>query len=197
MSTALHGATQLPDGTLVRGRALRDRIPKNPLPEYGLYLVSRPGQQPGTTSPRHPRWSRLRRRRRFEPSWEADWILWPDFRTPADPQQAARAIVKAFRRAQAGGRVEVACGGGNGRTGTVLACMAILAGLPATQAVGWVRANYRTRAVETRRQRAWIEWFARQDPALQQSRTHGHPVVVSGQGGTTHQPRRRRRRRAR
>lgn len=143
MSSALPGAIRLPDGTLVRGRGLRDRLPDGPLPDYGLYLVGR-------------------RRQRFEPSWEADWIFWPDFRTPSDPQRAARAILEAFRRAQAGGRVEVACGGGTGRTGTVLACMATLAGVPAAQAVAWVRANYRTRAVETRRQRAWIEWFADQ-----------------------------------
>jgi Protein-tyrosine phosphatase len=164
MSTTLRGATRLPDGTLVRGRGLRDPLPEGPLPDYGLYLVSRPDHPPGPTGPPHPRWSRRRHRGRFEPGWEADWIVWPDFRTPADPHQAARAIVKAFRRAQAGGRVEVGCGGGSGRTGTVLACMAILAGVPATQAVGWVRANYRPRAVETRRQRAWVEWFARQDP---------------------------------
>jgi hypothetical protein len=164
MSTALRGATRLPNGTLVRGRGLRNRLPEGPLPDYGLYLVSRPGQQQGPTSPHNPGWNRRRRRRRFEPGWEADWIVWPDFRTPADPHQAAHAIIKAFRRAQAGGRVEVACGGGSGRTGTVLACMAILAGVPATQAVGWVRANYRPWAVETRGQRAWIEWFALQDP---------------------------------
>ena len=146
MSTALHGATRLPDGTLVRGRGLRDRPPDGPLPDYGLYLIGRP-------------------RQRFEPSWEADWIVWPDFRLPTDRQQAACAILEAFRRAHAGGRVEVACGGGSGRTGTVMACMATLAGVPADQAVAWVRANYRTRAVETRRQRAWIQWFALQDPS--------------------------------
>jgi protein-tyrosine phosphatase len=145
MSTALRGATRFPDGTLVRGRSLRGPLPDGPLPDYGLYLVGR-----------------LRRRRRFEPGWEADWIAWPDFRPPADPQQAVRAILGAFRRAQEGGRVEVACGGGIGRTGTVLACMATLAGVPTAQAVAWVRANYRTRAVETRRQRAWVQWFAGQ-----------------------------------
>jgi broad specificity phosphatase PhoE len=148
MGTALRGATRFPDGTLVRGRSLRDPLPDGPLPDYGLYLVGP--------------WRQRRRRRRFEPGWEADWIAWPDFRTPADPQQAARAILEAFRRAHEGGRVEVACRGGSGRTGTVLACMAALAGVPAAQAVAWVRANYRARAVETRRQRAWIEWFAGQ-----------------------------------
>jgi Protein-tyrosine phosphatase len=151
MSTALHGATRFPDGTLVRGRSLRDPLPGGPLPDYGLYLAGRP-------------WRQRRRRRRFEPGWEADWIAWPDLRPPADPQQAARAILEAFRRAREGGRVEVACRGGSGRTGTVLACMATLAGVPAAQAVAWVRAGYRARAVETRRQRAWIEWFAAQAP---------------------------------
>jgi hypothetical protein len=160
MSTPLRGAIQFPDGTLVRGRGLRGRLPDGPLPDYGLYLVGRPGQQRATTGLPTAWRNHLRRRRRLEPSWEADWIVWPDFRLPADPQQAARAILEAFKRAQAGSRVEVACGGGSGRTGTVLACMAILAGVPATQAVGWIRANYRTGAVETRGQRAWIEWFA-------------------------------------
>jgi hypothetical protein len=163
MSTALCGAIQLPDGTLVRGRALRGRLPEGPLPDYGLYLVGHPWPQQSPTGQQEARRNRLRRRR-FQPSWEADWIVWADFRAPADPQQAAHAIVKAFRRAQEGGRVEVACGGGSGRTGTVLACMAILAGVPSTQAVGWVRANYRTRAIETRRQRAWIEWFTLHHP---------------------------------
>jgi protein-tyrosine phosphatase len=148
MSAPLRGAIRLPDGTPVRGRSLRAPLPDGPSPDYGLYLVGR---------------FRRRQGRRWEPGWEADWIVWPDFRTPADPRQAACAIVEAFRRAQAGGRVEVACGGGRGRTGTVLACMAVLAGVPAEHAVAWVRANYQARAVETRRQRAWVQWFALQD----------------------------------
>ena len=53
-------------------------------------------------------------------------------------------------------RVEIACGGGVGRTGTALAVLAVLSGVPAAAAVEWVRANYHPRAVETRRQRAWI-----------------------------------------
>ena len=67
----------------------------------------------------------------------------------------------------AGERVEVACGGGVGRTGTVIACLAVLAGHPAADAVGWTRRNYRPRAVETPGQRRWIAWFAE----------HGRPVA--------------------
>jgi hypothetical protein len=37
--------------------------------------------------------------------------------------------------------------------------MAILAGVPAGQAVSWVRANYHPRAVEYPDQEQWVEWF--------------------------------------
>jgi protein-tyrosine phosphatase len=60
--------------------------------------------------------------------------------------------------------VEVACGGGTGRTGTVLACMAVLAGHPADDAVAWTRRHYRRHAVETPGQRRWVRWFAAERP---------------------------------
>lgn len=52
--------------------------------------------------------------------WNARWVRWPDFRLPADRGDAQDALYVAWRRA-AGERVEVACGGGFGRTGTALA----------------------------------------------------------------------------
>lgn len=133
------GEVTLPDGTVVRGRGLRQPLPGGPPPAYGLYLA---------------------RRRGWEPAWPADWIDWPDFRTPRDSEAAAAAIRHAYERARAGERVEVACTGGTGRTGTVLACMAVLAGHPADDAVRWVRRHYRPHAVETPGQRRWIAWFA-------------------------------------
>ena len=54
---------------------------------------------------------------------------------------------------------EVGCQGGIGRTGTVIACWAILDGVAATEAVDWVRAHYLARAVETPVQEWWVEWF--------------------------------------
>jgi protein-tyrosine phosphatase len=51
-------------------------------------------------------------------------------------------------------RVEVACSGGLGRTGTALACLAVLDGVPAGDAVAFVRGQYHPRAVETPWQRA-------------------------------------------
>lgn len=145
----LVGEIRLPDGTGVRGRGRRAALPAGQLPEYGLYL----GRAP----------DRLRRRA-SRPEWPADWVAWPDFRTPRDPAAAAAAITRAYALARDGRRVEVACFGGTGRTGTVLACMAVLAGHPADDAVHWTRAHYRPRAVETRGQQRFVAWFAAQQP---------------------------------
>ncbi|OLT09351.1 phosphatase [Pseudonocardia sp. CNS-139] len=139
MGDALLDAITLPDGTRVRGRGRRQPLPAGPLPTYGLYLG---------------------RQRTWHPDWPSTWVDWPDFRTPRDSAAAAAAIRHAFLLARSGERVEVACVGGTGRTGTVIACMAVLAGHPAEDAVAWTRRNYRPRAVETRGQRRWVGWFA-------------------------------------
>lgn len=54
-------------------------------------------------------------------------------------------------------RIEIACAGGRGRTGTALACVAVLDGVPATKAVAYVRGRYDRRAVET----VWQRWYVR------------------------------------
>jgi len=145
----LSGAIALPDGTLIRGRGRREPLPTGPSPDFGLYL----GRDPD-----RPRW--IRRRAAWRPDWPADWIDWPDFGAPRHDRLAAAAIERAYLLARAGQRVEVACDGGTGRTGTVLACMAILAGQPTGDAIAWTRRNYRPRAVETPGQKRWVQRFA-------------------------------------
>ncbi|MDQ4039969.1 MAG: phosphatase [Actinomycetota bacterium] len=149
MAESLRGVIALPDGTLIRGRGRREPLPLDPLPDFGLYL-GRPSGRPG----------QVMHRAAWQPDWPAEWIDWPDFGTPRDERKATEAIRCAYGRARAGQRVEVACSGGTGRTGTVLACMAILAGHPGEDAVSWTRRNYRPRAVETPGQRRWIRRFA-------------------------------------
>lgn len=87
--------------------------------------------------------------------WEHRWVRWPDLRTPASTNDAASALREAYERA-ATRRVEIACGGGVGRTGTALALVAVLGGVPAADAVGWVRDRYHKRAAETPWQRQWV-----------------------------------------
>jgi protein-tyrosine phosphatase len=89
---------------------------------------------------------------------ESRWVRWPDFRLPADQAALRSALAEALDRA-ATGRVEVACGGGRGRTGTALACLAVLDGVPADEAVAWVRQHYDPRAVETRAQARFVAAF--------------------------------------
>lgn len=134
----LDGAIQLPDGAWVRGRGLRNPTPGGPTPEFGIYLGSR----------------RLQAKHRI--GWSHEWVDWPDFLLPRDTRLATERLRDLHQRAQRGERVEVACGGGVGRTGTALAALAVLSGVPATDAVAWVRANYHHRAVETPWQRRWV-----------------------------------------
>jgi len=82
-------------------------------------------------------------------------VRWPDFRTPASTEDAVAVLREAFERA-ATERVEIACRGGVGRTGTALAAIAVLAGVPGPEAVAWVRARYDRRAAETLWQRRWV-----------------------------------------
>ncbi len=131
------GVVVLPSGRRVRGRGLRRPLPPGPPPSLGVYLLGRP---PG------------------DPGWESRWVRWPDFRLPADPGALHAALAEAWERA-ATERVEVACGGGTGRTGTALACLAVLDGVPPGEAVAFVRRAYRPRAVETRRQARFVAAF--------------------------------------
>ena len=135
---------ELPDGTVVRPRALRGARTEGDVPDLGLYLGSQ------------------RARRKHAPGmpWPQTWLRWPDFAVPRDTDLAVAAIIDAHRNAQRGARVEIACGGGIGRTGTVLACLVVRAGVtdPA-EAIAWVRRHHHRRAVETPWQRRWVMRF--------------------------------------
>ena len=107
----------LPSGRIVRGRGLHYALPAGPLPDFaGVYLLGKP--PPVLT-------------------WESRWVHWRDLRLPTDSADAMEALVEAWRRA-ASERVEVACMRGIGRTGTALACIAILERIPPAQAVSYV-----------------------------------------------------------
>ena len=128
---------ELADGRRVRGRGLRRPVPAGPDPDFGLYLL-------GKTPPPNP--------------WPSQWLRWPDFRLPSDHADARAAFEEAYERS-ATERIELACGGGRGRTGTALACLCILAGTPSTEAVAYVREHYDPKAVETPWQRLFVQRF--------------------------------------
>jgi protein-tyrosine phosphatase len=77
---------------------------------------------------------------------------------PSDRAAAADALREAWARAEAE-RVEIACAGGYGRTGTALACLAVLDGQQPRQAIAYVREHYASQAVETPWQRRYVARF--------------------------------------
>lgn len=92
---------------------------------------------------------------RWRPLWPHELLDWPDFGVPAHPAPVVEALESLLDRAREGQRVEIGCYGGHGRTGTALACLAILCGQSPDDAVSWVRARYCERAVETDEQEAF------------------------------------------
>jgi Protein-tyrosine phosphatase len=133
------GILRLPSGRLVRGRGLARPLSGGACPAFGVYLLGKP--PPAV-------------------AWESRWLRWPDFRLPAVEAEVLPTLTEAWQRAAAE-RVEIACAGGHGRTGTALACLAILDGVPSSEAVAFVRAHYDPHAVETLRQRRYVaRWRA-------------------------------------
>lgn len=128
------GVLVLPSGRRVRGRALR------PVPGSG----------------RRAEFTVLLQRHDPRPlPWSGTWIHWPHFGLPRDMDAALDVLAGALRRSSTE-RVELAVPGGRrGRAGTALACLAVLDGLPAPEAVRLVRAHYDDQAIET----PWQRWF--------------------------------------
>jgi hypothetical protein len=125
------GLVTLPSGVRVRGRRLS--APASPA-DFTLVLADGP-----------------------VPPWVHRRIRWPDFAVPIHRQDALDALREAHRRAHAGERVEAACQGGMGRTGTALAALAVLDGLTPDEAFTLIRQHYHRRAIETPWQRRWLQ----------------------------------------
>jgi protein-tyrosine phosphatase len=139
------GVLRLPSGRLIRGRGLRQPLPPGPTPTLAVYLL-------GKTPP--------------AVAWESRWLRWPDFWLPSDQAQAREVLHEAWEGAMTQ-RVEIACGGGRGRTGTALACLAVIDGVPANEAVAFIRRHYDPHAVETPWQKRYITRFTTSRPGNQ------------------------------
>ena len=128
----------LPDRTEIIAVSFdaRDPYAREQVPDFGLYLDSQ-----------------------WDPPWPHEHLEWPDFGVPGDPALVGSALRSLLERARSGEQVEVGCLGGHGRTGTTLACAAVLCGLPSGDAVAWVRENYCAKAVESAEQEAFVLGF--------------------------------------
>jgi hypothetical protein len=95
-----------------------------------------------------------------EVTWPHRIIDWPDMGLPVNEGEFFDVVADIHERAKKTELVEIACYGGIGRTGTVLSCLAITAGVSPESAVDWVREHYDPRAVETNDQHELIQRFA-------------------------------------
>jgi protein-tyrosine phosphatase len=95
---------------------------------------------------------------------EAEWQLdVPDYGVP--DEAGLRAILAQMleaMRAAPDGAYHIGCKAGIGRTGTVMACLAIMAGAVEGDPVAWLRAAYFQGAIETPGQEAFVRGFARE-----------------------------------
>lgn len=125
----------LPDDTEVIAVSFDPAAPydRATKPDFGLYL--------------DPRW---------QPPWAHEHVVWPDYGLPDDPEALGVTLRALLERARAGERVEVGCLGGHGRTGTLLAYLAVLTGVAPAGAVAWVREHYCALAAETDDQEAFV-----------------------------------------
>lgn len=124
---------EFPDGTKIWASSQHKRKEDEAIPNFGIYLASS--------------WS---------PNWLAFQVNWQDFDLPNIPYaEVVHAAKEGLKLAKSGSIVEIGCVGGHGRTGTMLAAMAVLSGVDGKDAVKWVRDNYCKEAIEGERQ----EWF--------------------------------------
>lgn len=79
--------------------------------------------------------------------------------SPPRDNAAMRAILASIAEGRARGQVAVACMGGVGRSGTVVACALVAAGWDATAAIGHVRRLRHPTAVETPAQEVFVRKF--------------------------------------
>lgn len=122
---------------MVRGRSLRQPLPPGPGPTFAVYLLSKP--PPAV-------------------AWQVRWVRWPDFWLPTDQAHARKVLLEAWDSALTE-RAEIACRGGRGRTGTALACLAVIDGVPPRHAVAFVRQHYHPHAIETPWQKRYVTRF--------------------------------------
>lgn len=136
-----HKEFVLPNGLVMQASSMTGVVKRrHKAPDFGLYLDAG--------------WLSLA-------EWRSEFIRWPDYGTPKHAEAAVEAIIEAYQRITEGWLVETGCIGGHGRTGTVLACMVVMAGETDPEAaMRYVWKNYCHEAIESKAQMDFVRWFA-------------------------------------
>jgi len=81
---------------------------------------------------------------------------WPDYGMPKDRKCLMRSLSWLLKQVEQEKIVEIGCMGGHGRTGTALAALLVLQGIPAQDAIRRVWRRYCEEAIESKSQLAFI-----------------------------------------
>lgn len=128
----------LPDGTKIMCSSQHKRQPDEPKPDFGCYMAAG-----------------------WEPDWLAYWLNWSDYGYPNMSKDTIEVLIDdLLAKARSGMTVEIGCIGGHGRTGSLLALLALKAGAAdADAAMKFVWKNYCGHAIEGTKQEWFIEAF--------------------------------------
>lgn len=141
---------ELFDGTIIYCSSYKSPLEEEKVADYGLYADYV-----------------------WRPIHRNEHISWPDYKIPDNLEIALDQIEEAyFRSKEYKEIVQIGCIGGHGRTGTILACMQVLAGNGAVSgqdAVKFVKETYCKKAVETDLQQWFVEfayayWYNQNPP---------------------------------
>lgn len=123
-----------PDGTKIWASSVHDRKDDDPVPDFGCYMDTM-----------------------WHPEWISFQLTWTDRRLPKVPMGQVLWMVDYLLDLARGGHVvEIGCIGGHGRTGTLMAVMALKAGAGNAEAArNFVRERYCKQAIESDVQ----EWY--------------------------------------
>jgi len=98
----------------------------------------------------------------WDPSrWMSYYLPWQDFGLPKVPMVTVIGVVdELIEKIRAGLTVEIGCMGGHGRTGSLLALIAVRLGSTASEAIRFVHNDYCHHAIEGEKQEWYIHQFA-------------------------------------
>ena len=118
----------------------------------------------------------------WKPDCIAFYTYWQDFGLPTLPLETFVELLELVLEYAQDWAVEVGCIGGHGRTGTALACMAVLTGDTPITAVERIRALYCDRCVETKQQEWLVEAVYAHKEGLEIPEKPPEPVFKSSYG---------------
>lgn len=138
-------------------------------PDVGFYLDTYWGSHLALTTAGHLPWM---------PASRTQTVLfpWPDMGIPYQMRQFDAAAQWLLEQIKMGKTVDIGCFGAHGRTGTLLACLLVLQGMPAPDAIKRVRSTHCVEAIETSDQVKFIYLY---DTRIN-GREHAHMPEAKG-----------------